>query len=228
MSVAMSVIRWGVRNWYDEMVMFTGVGLVSFVFQLPFGFATYIFLAMPPDLFPILIPFVMAFLPSPAVVGMYGIGRELARGEGVSWGLFWSLMRRYWRRSLLVYLVSSVSTLILFLAMRFYMSSENDILRLLGFLWLYVLLVWLVMQLYIVPLMLEQERWNLWRLYRNAFVVVAVKPVLSLILLVLTLILLVVGIFTVIGLPIVVMPIIAVLGSHALQFAVYGPPQKRE
>ena len=226
MGPAMSVIRWGVRDWYDEMVMFTGIGLVSFVFQIPFGFATYVLLLMPADLFPILLPFVMAFLPSPAMVGMFGIGRELARGEGVNWSLFWNLMRRYWRRSLLVYLVSSVATLILFLAMRFYLSSDNEILRLLGFLWLYVLLVWMVMQLYIIPLLLEQERWNLWRLYRNAFVVVAVKPILSLVLLVLTLILLVVGIFTVIGLPIVVMPLIAVLGSHALHFSVYGPPQK--
>ena len=169
-----------------------------------------------------------AFVPSPAVVGMYGLAHELARGEGISWTLFWSLTRRYWRRSLAVYLTSVVATAILFVSIRFYVGSENTALQWLGFAALYALIVWLIMQLYLLPLLLEQERWSLLRLYRNALIVVAAKPVLSLFLLIVSLLLVAVGLATVIGLPIVVLPLIAVLATHALHFAVYGPPQKPE
>lgn len=223
-----TVLKWGLRNWYDEMVLFTVVGLVSFLLQLPFALLAFVLLAFPAEALLFLYPALAAFVPSPAVVGMYGLAHELARGEGISWTLFWSLTRRYWRRSLAVYLTSVVATAILFVSIRFYVGSENTALQWLGFAALYALIVWLIMQLYLLPLLLEQERWSLLRLYRNALIVVAAKPVLSLFLLIVSLLLVAVGLATVIGLPIVVLPLIAVLATHALHFAVYGPPQKPE
>jgi uncharacterized membrane protein YesL len=221
-----TVIKWGLRNWYDEMVLFVAVGLVAFVFQLPFAVVAYVVLLLPPELFPIGVPMLMPFLPSPALVGLYALTRQLANNEGVSWTLFWSSIRQYFRRALAIFVVSTAVTLLLRVAVGFYVSDTNPVLNLIGYALLYLLIFWLILQLYVIPLLLEQERWNLVRLYRNAFVVMAVKPVLSLILFIISFIIVVLGMLTFIGMPIIAMPMIAVLSGHALHYAVYGPPQK--
>ncbi len=223
-----TVLKWGLRSWYDEMVMFVLVGMAAFVTQLPFAFVVFIAIGLPPELLLLCLPFLIPFVPSPALVGLHTLGRELARGEGVSWSLFWRTTRRYFWRSLAIYAISLVATILLSISMRFYLSSDNTVLQWIGFGWLYVFLIWLIMHLYLLPLMLEQERRNLPRLYRNAFIVVAAKPLLSVFLLLASLLLVILGVITVIGLPVVVVPLIVVLADHALQFAVYGPPVRPE
>lgn len=221
-----TVVKWSLRNWYDEMVLFVAVGLVAFVFQLPFAVVAYVVLGLPPELFPIGVPLLMPFLPSPALVGLYAMARELANNEGVSWTLFWAATRRYFRRALAIYLVSTVATLVLFVAVSFYLRDTNPVLNVIGYALFYCLVMWLIMQLYLLPLLLEQERWNPLRLYRNAFVVLAVKPLISLFLLIVCFLVVALGVLTVIGMPIIGLPFIAVLSGHALHYAVYGPPRK--
>lgn len=221
-----TVLKWGVRNWYDEMLMFVGVGFVASMMLVPFALLTIVLfetLGLPvAALF-----FIGPFLPGPALVGMHALARELARNEGVSWALFWQKTRQYWWVSTSMFFLSLLATIVLLTSMRFYLSSDNSILQLIGFAWIYGLVLWLIMQIYLLPLLLEQDetRISLRRVYRNAFVIAAAKPLLSLAMLIVSLILLVAGYFTVLGLPVIVVPMIAVLANHALRYAIYGPPK---
>ncbi|MHB1132517.1 MAG: YesL family protein [Chloroflexota bacterium] len=219
-----TALKWGLRNWYDEMVLFAGTGFLAGLASLPFiavmGLA-FVILQLP------LIFFLLfaLWLPSPALVGMYGLIQELAKGEGVGWGLFWQTIRQYWRRSLILWFISLAATLILLTSMLFYMGSDNQILQFIGYAWLYGIVLWLAMQMYLLPLLLEQEQFNVVRLYRNAVVVAVAKPVLTLVLIVVSVLLLIAGAFTVIGLPLVALPLMASFAGHGLRFAIYGPPE---
>ena len=173
----------------------------------------------------ILFFFLAPWLPSPAMVGMYGLVRELARGEGANWGLFWQTTRQYWLPSLILWVISLAATLLLLSSMIFYMSAENQILQFIGYAWLYGIVLWLAMQMYLLPLLLEQERFSIPRLYRNALVVAVAKPLLALAIMIVNTILLIAGAFTVIGLPMVALPLMASFAGHGLRYAVYGPPE---
>ena len=229
------VLKWGMRDWYDDMVLFSGVGVLASLALIPFFLITVLALAAA-DFSPIVGLIIIWFLPSPALVGLSGLGRDLALVlssdkeqealvQGTSFGLWWQVMKRYFLRSLALFAISLAATVLLFVAMRFYLTNSNQILQLVGFVWLYGLVLWLMMQMYMLPLLLEQRQGSLLRLYRNALIVTAAKPILSLGLLIFCLLFLLLGAFTVIGLPVIVVPVITVLAAHAVQFAVYGPPQ---
>lgn len=226
MGGAWKIFRWALRNWYDEMIFFVATGLVSYIFQLPFAAIAYIAVGLPADLFFVLVTLITPLIPSPALVGLYASARELAKGEAVSWSLFWSSLRRYVWKALALFFLTTVGTLVLFVAVAFYFSDPNPILKGVGYILFYVLLIWLTMQLFLLPLLLEQERWNPLRLYRNAFAVLVWKPLLGLGLLFVTLFVIVVSGLTVIGMPILGLPMIAVFAGHALHYALYGPPEK--
>jgi uncharacterized membrane protein YesL len=223
MGGVFTVLKWGARDWYDEMVLFTGVGLIAAVASLPFLavlFALFATLQLPLLFMVVFAP----FIPSPALVGVYGLARELAKGEGVSWHLYLDVTRQYWKKSLVLYLISLVGTALIISSMLFYLSVDNQILQFLGYAWLYAILIWLMMQMYVLPLLLEQERGSIFRIYRNALIISVAKPLVTLGVFIVSVILLIAGAFTVIGLPLVVLPLIVSLGAHALRFAVYGPP----
>lgn len=224
MGGTITVLKWGMRNWYDEMVMFTGAGFLAALASLPFvAILGLCFLVL--QLPVIFLLFFAPLLPSPALVGMFGLARELAKGEGISWSHFWQTTRQYWLRSLALYVISLVGTLLIISSMIFYLSSDNQVLTFVGYAWMYVIILWLMMQMYLLPLLLEQERGTIFPVYRNALIVAAAKPILTLGILVVNVLLLIAGYFTVIGLPLVVMPAIACLCGHAVRFAVYGKPK---
>ncbi|MCL5110458.1 MAG: hypothetical protein M1401_16655 [Chloroflexi bacterium] len=223
MGGVFTVLKWGARDWYDEMVMFTGVGVIATIASLPFLavlFALFAALQLP-------LLFILAFapfIPSPALVGMYGLARELAKGEGISWALFKQVTSQYWKKSLLLYVISLAGTALIITSMLFYLSIDNQILQFLGYAWLYGVLIWLMMQMYLLPLLLEQERGSIFRIYRNALIIAVAKPLVTLGVFIVSILLLIAGAFTVIGLPLVVLPLMASLGAHALRYSVYGPP----
>mgnify|MGYP005851129495 CR=1 FL=1 len=224
MGGTITVLKWGIRNWYDEMIMFTGAGFLAALASLPF--VVLLGLGFVVLQLPVIFLFVFApLLPSPALVGMYGLARELAKGEGINWSLFWQVTRRYWLPSLALYGISLAGTLLIMSSMLFYLGSDNAVLNWIGYAWLYGIIIWLMVQMYLLPLLLEQERGTIFRVYRNALIIAAAKPILTIFILIVSVILLVAGYFTVIGLPLVVLPIIVCLGGHAVRFAVFGKPK---
>ncbi|MHB1415001.1 MAG: hypothetical protein ACYC1C_07085 [Chloroflexota bacterium] len=227
MGGTFTVLKWGLRNWYDEMIMFTAVGFLSALMLVPFAAVAFLVFGLL-QLPVVVLLFVGPFLPGPALVGLHALARELARNEGISWSLFWGTTRQYLWKSLALFAISFLATVTIMTSMRFYMASDNVILQWVGFAWLYGLILWSIMQMYLLPLLLEQERFNLLLLYRNALIVTAAKPVVSLVVLIVSGLLLLAGYFTVVGLPLLVIPIMAVLANHALRFAVYGPPKPLE
>jgi uncharacterized membrane protein YesL len=228
MGGSFRVFRWSLDTWWGEMALFSFTGLVSAVIALPFAVLAVLAFALV-NASPILaIVFVMPFMPNPGWLGLSGMAHQLAQNEGANWQVYWDTLRRHWRRSTAMFFISLFGSVIILFGASFYMASDNPIVYGLGILMLYVLATWMMMHLYLLPLLLEQERGSVFRLYRNALLVVGAKPVLSLGMLIICLVVLVLGWLTLIGVPMVVLPFFAVYANCALRFAVYGFPWENE
>ncbi len=87
---------------------------------------------------------------------------------------FWRDYRAFWRRAVLLALGQAVVTVALAYVTIWYAGQQVVLFKVLSVVSLYLLLFWLLMGLYLWPLMVRGYRWR--PLLRNAFVLVAAAP----------------------------------------------------
>jgi uncharacterized membrane protein YesL len=78
-------------------------------------------------------------------------------------------LRELWWRSLVLSLIGVVGTAILGVNIYFYLNSSAEILHLFAILWLYALIFWVMMLLYMGPLLVEQQNKGFRLIVKNAF-----------------------------------------------------------
>jgi uncharacterized membrane protein YesL len=216
------VFRWALRTWWDEMSLLALGGIVGSIIALPFAIVAMAAFELTGLPLIIALVFFVPFIPNPGWVGLAGLSNRLVQFEGVKWQNYLDTVRRYWLHSTILYAISLVGTLLIMQGMRFYITSENVILQVIGVIMLYFLVLWFIIQLYLQPILLEQDRPNILRAYRFAALVALAKPLVSLGMLLICSVFLGVGWFTLIGVPLVVIPFFAVISACALYYAVNG------
>jgi uncharacterized membrane protein YesL len=107
--------------------------------------------------------------PNPASAGIHLWANRLVKEERVEFSLFWEGLRTYAWRSTRLLLISLVGFLLLVVNAIFYLSSDVQILKLFGMVWLYAIYFWTSMQIYQLPLLIEQEDKRLRLVLRNSF-----------------------------------------------------------
>jgi uncharacterized membrane protein YesL len=147
-------------------------------------------------------------LPGPAIFGLGDLARVSSLGETPRFPGFWPTVQREWRRGLVAYLVGAGGMVALIVNVVFYAAFSQGILRLLTFLWLWVALIWLSVNLLLVPLTLHLPNLGLLATYRRALVLVMAYPKFWLVLLV--------AILLASVLAIVLMPLYLLVGGALL------------
>jgi uncharacterized membrane protein YesL len=107
--------------------------------------------------------------PNPAAAGIHLWANRLVKEERVEFSLFWEGLRTFWWKALRLFLISMVGFVLLFINALFYLRSESQILQLFGIVWLYAIYFWASMQIYQLPLLIEQEDKRLRLVLRNSF-----------------------------------------------------------
>ena len=189
----------GIRNIWEEMLP---LGAMSFVTFLALALAPLLVWAvlqfqLPLVLLVLAVP--LALPGPPAWYALHVVAQRVANGFAIRWDHFWEAFRPWFGK---VWAYSAVSAAIFGLALFngvFYANQFPDA----GWstwaagAWLAVGVLWLALQLYVVPYFIEQEQ-KRWRTaLRNAFLTLGAHPLMTLILLVLTVIVLVISILIV-------------------------------
>jgi uncharacterized membrane protein YesL len=101
----------------------------------------------------ILAAFMLVVLPSPPAAGVYTIAMYVVNGETPEFSVFWQALRRWWKRTLVMYAIGAVLLGGLIFNTIFYMSVSTGPLQAVSVLWVYVIIFWLTLQAYVLPLM---------------------------------------------------------------------------
>lgn len=163
---------------------------------------------------------VMAIVPVvtlPAATGaLFCVTHKIAEGRGAALSDFRAGFRTYFRQSSLLGLVNGLVILIFVSNATFYGRYSGLAFRLIQLFFWYVLILWLLGQLYVFPLLLEQEEPSLRLAIRNALVLLFRHPLFSLVIGLAAL--LIAGLSVVLVLPLMLLTTstLALLGSHAV------------
>jgi len=116
----------------------------------------------------------------PATAALYAITREIGHRRAVGWRDFLHALKAHfwvgWRWALL----NLVAAGIIFANLTFYSYLESPVGLLLIGLWLGITFVWLIVQMYCLPVLLEQTQPRVCTALRNAFVISLRHPLFTL------------------------------------------------
>jgi hypothetical protein len=101
----------------------------------------------------ILAAFMLVVLPSPPAAGVYTIAMYIVNGETPDFAVFGQGLRRWWKRTLVMYVIGGALLGGLIFNTIFYMSVTAGMLQAISVLWVYAIIFWLTLQAYLLPLL---------------------------------------------------------------------------
>ncbi|MCC6176489.1 MAG: hypothetical protein IT305_14375 [Chloroflexi bacterium] len=154
-------------HFWDESLLMIKANVAWFVCSLPLFLLTiavsWLFVA-PGDaesgsvVWPMILSgFVMLVVPSPFAIGVYAVAAVIVNGESPEFSVFWTAVRRWWKRGLAMYAIGAFVLGGLIFNTSFYASVATGLLQAVSILWLYAIIFWITMQSYLVPLLVTAE-----------------------------------------------------------------------
>jgi len=134
-------------------------------------------------------------IPMPfALVGVWMIAHRAVRGLGVNWGLYWRAMKEYGLRSLLLTLVLAIGYGVLAVNIWFYITPDvstfpTGVLAWIRPIVLIIGLVWICISFYAHAFLVELEEPKLPAILRSSLSLTFLKPVPTILLLIVTVLL---------------------------------------
>ncbi len=156
-QAALVVIRQAAGDWWDNWFALATLGLVWLLASLTV----------------VLIP--------PALFGLAYALRSIPQGEAPSVGDWWRGVRQYFGQAWLLAFINLVLAVLFWTNIWFYGQIGTPLAEGLRWFFLPLTLIWLVIQFYAVPFLLEQERKHLGIALRNGFYLMLAAPLYTLI-----------------------------------------------
>lgn len=178
MSRAGEILLEAVRQLRRRFVLLLVTNVVAALLSIPFAvlYAAAPFVPHSRGAAPLFVAMLIAVLPTPSCVGLQHVARELSRGDVMYLGEQWTGFARAGVRAFGVWAVSFLGTAVVLANIATYAGLHSAVGTLLVVVWAYVLLAWVSLHLYVYPLLLRDEWTGLWRVYRDAFVMLATRP----------------------------------------------------
>ena len=123
------------------------------------------------------------------IMGMQNVGNRIANYKRVDNGFFWEGARTQIGKGWLLFLISLLVPILIIFNIYFYVNSGSW-LPVIGFAWLWLLLLSLMIGQYIFPLFWQQDEPNIWLTLRNATILTLRHPLYSFLMLLFQLLLL--------------------------------------
>ncbi|MHB0875545.1 MAG: DUF624 domain-containing protein [Anaerolineae bacterium] len=191
MGSAFRTIGRSFRDWWDEMFLMVGINLVWALLALPV---------------------VTLF---PATMGAMNVAYDKVRGRRVEFDLFWKGFRRYFGKSWALGAINTIVTILIIVNIVFYLQQPSWLFYL-TIIWIYALLIWMGVIIYVFPLAIEQDDKSVKLIYRNAALLALGRPVFTLVIAIVQLLLLAASIILSPLLLLVYIPLSSLISNHAL------------
>ncbi|MFN8472412.1 MAG: hypothetical protein U0822_09500 [Anaerolineae bacterium] len=174
------VLRVTVRTLWDDLFVIFMISLLwAFISFLP----PVIVFALTGSRIPAFLIFIAAT--SPATAGLYYITNRLANGLVAHTTQFFGAMRRYAMPAWGLGILNGLALVIAIVDIEFYVNLPPPLNLIVSAVWIVVLVFWLFTQFYAFPMIMEQERPNIWHALRNGAIMALSLPVLTLVIFVL-------------------------------------------
>jgi uncharacterized membrane protein YesL len=228
---ALRAVWAGIVDGYNELFPIVGMNLLWLLFNIPLGFLglvviQVITIAMGIEedarqsvslVFSLVYAVLLVVGPNPAASGIHLWANRLVKEERVEFALFWEGLRTYLARSLLLFTISTVGLFLLIANALFYLRSDLTALRIFGIIWLYAIVLWMSMQIYIMPLLIEQDDKRIRLILRNALFLTMANVLPSLILIVVLTVLVVLSLGLTLLIALLTGSVVALIEARALQ-----------
>jgi len=215
----LSVTWFALRAVQEDLIVLSGVGLAWFGLTVLLPYVSFWLVSSYLPVAIVEVPIVLvALLPAaPATAGLYVVAQRIVRGQSIKFVHYWSGFKSYlvpsWKLGALIL----ASGAILAFDLWFYLGAEQIVYRVIGFVGLWALLFWLLLQIYLFPLMVHQEDLQAKVVVKNAAMLVLAYPLFSLGILIVVLAATALSVLLLLVLVATVwMPFVAVLSSKAL------------
>jgi uncharacterized membrane protein YesL len=221
----------GILDAYNELFPVVGMNLLWLLLNIPLtlvGLAVIQIatsaMSVPEEsrqavglVFTLLLALLLVIGPNPASAGIHLWANRLVKEERVEFSIFWEGLRQYWRPALALFLISGIGLILLIANALFYLNSDIAALRIFGIIWLYAIVLWMAMQVYPMPLLMEQEDKRLRTVLRNAFFLTMANVVPTLILFVVLGILVAISVAVTLLIALLCAVVVALIAARALQ-----------
>jgi uncharacterized membrane protein YesL len=183
---AFRVFWLSVRDLYEELFVFAGLNLLWWLCAL-----------------------VVVLIP-PATAGLMYIANEIVHERRIEWRMFLEGARIYFWRSWQVFIVGAGVAFILLTNVLFYYQATTGVVQYLTILWIYLLIIWLVTQIYVFPFLIQMEQPRVIPIFRNALLLTLSRPLFTVVLMILL------ALATALGAVFAIVLILAIPGLWAL------------
>lgn len=216
MKRALAVTWFAVRALYDELFLMGAMGFIWFLvaFALPYG--VFYLVSLTGITWLTILAVIISLIPLPPTTGaLYSVAIHIAREERIEFGYFWAGFKTHFWQSWKIGLLALLGIAILVVDVTFYLGSENIAFKVVGFIVLWALLFWALIQIYLMPLSLIQEDPRLKIMLKNAGLLTLAFPLYGMTILVVTALVTVLSVVLVILLATVWMPFVTILFCRA-------------
>ena len=168
------------KSYYEEMLFFFMAGVILLVFAIPAALVL-------PSIYSLLL-----LLPIPfGFAGIWIIAHRAVRGLSVKWPRYWEAVKEYGLKSLLLTLIILAGYAILLGNIWFYNSPDISpfppkVAGIITPLWLVLALVWTGVAFYAEAFLIELEEPKILMILRNGLSLTVLRPLVTLILLIVT------------------------------------------
>lgn len=131
----------------------------------------------------------------PATAGLFYICNEVAKGEPISFSMFFAGMKRHARQGLILWLILVLIAALLIVNIVFYLNLASTMGQIIGIIWMYVTVFWAFLLNYPFALLVQMETPSISKILRNAALLTMDNVVLTVSLSLLTLLVIGLSIF---------------------------------
>ena len=232
MGIAFRVLWTAFKDYYEEMFTLVGANLLWVVIlAVPAGVA-----ALGGQLLPLATVGVGALvlgvlLVPPATAGMFYLTNQVTHHKSIEFGMFFEGLKKYVWKSYLLILLNLLAASIVYANFQFYGQFEGQWAVIVRGLFVGLGVMWCLVQIYVFPMLLEQQEPRLLLALRNAAFLAFASPITSLVLAVLMLVVAALSIGLTLPFAVAMIAVLCLMANGAVltllvHFGIRQPPDE--